>query len=51
MSWCTPSWCGERDFWRVAEAQILTDHIFLGALLLALAAQTQYILRHKDGVK
>jgi hypothetical protein len=45
LSWCSPWWCGERSFWRVAEAQILTDHIFLGALILALLSQVQYVLR------
>ena len=25
LSWCTPWWCGERDFWRAAKAQIMAD--------------------------
>ena len=47
LKWCTPSWCGERDFLHVAKAQVVNDHVFLGALVLALATQTQYILRKR----
>ena len=47
LSWCTPSWCGERNFWHVAMAQVLNNNVFLGALVLALATQTQYILRER----
>ena len=47
LSWCTPGWCGERNVWRVAKAQILTDPGFLSALLMASSALILYTLHQR----